>query len=60
MQPTGLLCFYDAAPQLKDNSWVHVDGVIDETTFEGETIPCILAKSVAPTDPPAESYVYPY
>lgn len=60
MQPTGLLCLYDGAPQLEANSWVHVDGVIDETSFEGETIPCIKAKSVTPTEAPAEAYVYPY
>lgn len=60
MQPTGLLCFYDGAPQLESNSWVQVDGVIDETSFEGEIIPCIMAKNVTPTEAPAESYVYPY
>lgn len=60
MQPTGLLCLYDGAPQLEANSWVQVDGIIGQTSFEGETIPCILAKNVIPTEAPAESYVYPY
>lgn len=60
MQPTGLLCLYDGASQLEADSWVKVEGTIDETTFEGETIPCILANSVTPAEEPAEPYVYPY
>ena len=60
MQPAGLLCLYDGAPQLAVDSWVRVDGIIGETTFAGETIPCILAESVTQAEAPAEPYIYPY
>lgn len=60
MQPAGLMCLYDGASQLAADSWVKVDGVIGETIFEGETIPCIQAESVTPAEAPAEPYVYPY
>ncbi len=60
MQPAGLLCLYDGAPQLAVDSWVRVDGVIGETTFAGETIPCILAKDVTAAETPPEPYIYPY
>ncbi|HWP52076.1 MAG TPA: TIGR03943 family protein [Clostridia bacterium] len=60
MQPAGLLCLYDGTAQLKVDSWVKVDGIIGETSFEGETIPCILAQSVTPAAEPTDPYVYPY
>lgn len=60
MQPTGLLCLYDGAPQLAIDAWVKVEGVISETTFAGEVIPCILVESVTPAEAPAEPYIYPY
>lgn len=60
MQPAGLLCLYDGAPQLAVDSWVKVNGIIGETTFAGETIPCILAESVTAAEAPPEPYIYPY
>lgn len=60
MQPAGLMCQYDGASQLTVDSWVKVEGVIGETTFESETIPCILAESVTLTEAPPEPYIYPY
>lgn len=60
MQPTGLLCLYDGAPQLAIDSWVKVEGVISETTFADEVIPCILVDSVIPAEAPTEPYIYPY
>ncbi len=60
MQPAGLLCQYDGASRLTVDSWVKVEGVIGETTFEGETIPYILARSITPVEAPAQPYIYPY
>lgn len=60
MQPVGILCQYDKASDLESDSWVKVNGTLDETTFEGETIPCIVAQSVEIAEDPDEAYVYPY
>ncbi len=60
MQPVGLLCQYDKASELKADSWVKVIGTIEETKFDGGTIPCIVAQSVEITEEPDAAYVYPY
>jgi putative membrane protein len=60
MQPTGLLCHYEETSELVVNSWVKVRGVIDETIFDGEKIPCIIAQCVEKAEEPSEPYVYPY
>lgn len=60
MQPVGLLCRYDNAAALDNDSWVKVCGTIGEAEYEGETIPCIIAQSVEPVEEPDKSYIYPY
>lgn len=60
MQPTGLLCLYEGAPQIATDAWVKVEGVISETRFAGEVIPCILVESVTLAEAPPEPYIYPY
>lgn len=60
MQPVGLLCQYDQTSQLEADSWVKVSGTIEETEFDGETIPSIVAQKVESAEEPDEAYVYPY
>lgn len=60
MQPVGLLCQYEKTLELEANSWVKVNGTIEETQFDGETIPVIIVQSVEMTDEPDYAYVYPY
>ncbi len=60
MQPVGLLCQYDQTFQLEADSWVKVSGIIEETEFDGYTVPCIIAQNVESAEEPDESYIYPY
>lgn len=60
MVAVGLLCEYDKASSLKEDSWVEVVGTIGQTESMGETVPCILAESVTKTDVPDVEYIYPY
>ena len=60
MQPVGLLCRYDKTGALEEDTWVKVTGTIAATQFDGDTIPCIDAKSVEKTAKPAQDYVYPF
>ncbi len=60
MVTSGLVCNYDKAYELEENSWVKVSGVIEETEINGETLPCIMAKSVESVSKPQQEYIYPY
>jgi putative membrane protein len=60
MQPVGLLCVYDKALELEEDSWVQVQGTISITEFEGEYVPCIIAEEVKKEDAPDKQYIYPY
>lgn len=61
--PTGLLCEYDKAVELKTDSWITVEGIIDikEYEYDGQKYydPQILVKNVTQADE-VNGYIYPY
>lgn len=60
LQPIGLLCRYDKASELKQDTWLKVTGTIKTVDYDGEKTPVIVAESVVSADKPKNEYVYPY
>ncbi len=60
MVAVGVLCRYDDAATLEEDSWVKVTGIVSATNFLGETVPSIEVESVRKTTPPDDEYIYPY
>lgn len=60
MQTVGFLCKYDKTSELAANSWVKVKGTLEETEFNGDISPCIIAQSVEKAEEPEQTYIYPY
>lgn len=60
LQPVGLLCHYDKAKALKQDTWIIVKGKIKILDFNGEKIPVIIAESIKNTQKPSNEYVYPF
>ena len=59
-QTVGMLCRYDKAKSLKQDSWVKVTGTIRIIDFKGQKIPTIEADNVVETARPKNDYVYPF
>jgi putative membrane protein len=60
LQTVGMLCRYDKAKALKQDSWVKVTGTIRIIDFRGEQIPIIDAEDVVTTAKPENDYIYPF
>ncbi|MBU3190173.1 TIGR03943 family protein [Clostridium bowmanii] len=60
LQPVGLLCHYDKAKELKQDTWIIVKGEIKILDYNGEKTPVIIAESIQITNKPTNEYVYPY
>ncbi len=60
LQPVGLLCRYENAPELKQDSWVKVEGTIKIIDYKGEQTAIIIADKVSNAEKPEYEYVYPY
>lgn len=60
LSPCGIVCEYDKAAELKENTWVTVTGVIHIGQHKGQDEPQITVTSVSPADKPQEEYVYPW
>jgi putative membrane protein len=60
MTPCGMLCEYDKASELEEDTWVTVTGVIHVGEYMGEKQPVILASEVSAAEKPDEEYVYPW
>lgn len=59
-EPYGFLVESKAAKSLKDDTWVHVTGVIDKTRHDGNDIVRILATRIDTIKAPKDPYVYPF
>lgn len=60
MVAVGVLCHYDDAATLEEDSWVKVTGTVGTTDFLGETVPYVEVESIQTTTPPDDKYIYPY
>ncbi|OPX44475.1 putative two-component membrane permease complex subunit [Ruminiclostridium hungatei] len=60
LQPVGLLCRYDKAAELPQDTWLKVTGIIKAVDYKGEKIPAIIAAKVEEAKKPDNEYVYPY
>lgn len=60
LMPCGLLCRYDKASSLAEDTWVTVTGTLSSEEINGKTQPVITATSVSPAEKPEEEYVYPW
>jgi putative membrane protein len=60
IQLIGVLCQYDKAPELKENSWVHVTGKLSTSTYQNTKVPIIVNPTIKPASVPKTEYVYPY
>lgn len=60
LQPVGLLCRYDGAAALVQDTWLKVTGVIKEVEYNGQKTPAIIASKVEEAKKPNNEYVYPY
>ena len=44
---------------IPDNTWVHVQGTLDKTSIDGDTVPLIQATSIEIIEAPEQPYLYP-
>lgn len=54
----GLLVRWPQADELATDTWVEVRGRFDLGTFQGQSLPVLVAESVTPVEPPAQPYLY--
>jgi len=60
LAPCGIVCEYDGASALEEDSWVTVTGIIHVGTYQGEAQPLVTVTSVTAADKPVDEYVYPW
>lgn len=58
IQVIGVLCRYQNASTLKENSWVKISGTLSATTYQGQSVPVIRNPTVTPAAKDKEQYVY--
>ncbi|MCF8890842.1 TIGR03943 family putative permease subunit [Priestia megaterium] len=54
----GLLSTLENASTLKKDTWVHIKGIIQKTTYNGENVPYIQVQQIESIDQPDNPYVY--
>ncbi|MFE4046694.1 MULTISPECIES: TIGR03943 family putative permease subunit [Priestia] len=54
----GLLSTLENALTLKKDTWVHIKGIIQKTTYNGENVPYIQVQQIESIDQPDNPYVY--
>lgn len=59
LTPIGLICKYDKTSELKADSWVTVEGIIQKGQYEGQYEPQISVTQISPAEK-VEGYIYPY
>lgn len=57
--PLGIIVEWPDRSSLPTDSWVHVTGEISRSTFEGSSIPLIIAASVETVNQPDQPYLFP-
>lgn len=60
LTPCGILCKYNDASSLQNDTWVTVSGVIHVVKFLDEDTPEISVEKVTAAEKPADEYVYPW
>ncbi|GAC92202.1 hypothetical protein KN10_2638 [Anoxybacillus flavithermus NBRC 109594] len=56
----GILVKTDEAAKWENDTWVKVEGIIDETTYRERFVPVIIKPSVTVVNAPEQPYVYEY
>lgn len=56
--PIGLIVRWPETAELPTDQWVDVTGHFEVGTFNGITMPILVADELTPTDPPAQPYLY--
>jgi uncharacterized repeat protein (TIGR03943 family) len=56
--PIGLIVEWPDTAVLPPDSWVEVSGTLQARSFNGVEMPVLIAKSVVPTETPAQPYLY--
>lgn len=54
----GLLSTLENASTLKKDTWVHIKGIIQKTTYNGENVPYIQVQQIESIHQPDNPYVY--
>ncbi|MEH7361984.1 TIGR03943 family putative permease subunit [Priestia megaterium] len=54
----GLLSTLENASALKKDTWVHIKGIIQKTTYNGESVPYIQVQRIESIHKPDNPYVY--
>lgn len=56
--PVGLIVEFPDGDSLAADSWVQVNGRFSAQTFNGQTIPLLIAETVTAVDAPSQPYLY--
>lgn len=59
-EPYGILVHSEQANLLPDNTWVRIEGTIEQVLYDNQTIMALHAQKIEKTTAPATPYVYPY
>ena len=57
--PVGLIVQWPDTPTLAGDQWVEVTGHFQPGSFDGFTLPVLVAEEIKLTEPPAQPYLYP-
>ncbi len=58
-QAIGLPVQTDETMDLPDNTWMHIQGNLDNTIYNDNTVPLIIAESIEVIEVPQQPYLYP-
>lgn len=56
--PIGLIVEWPETAVLNDDAWVEVRGTLEARSFNGTTMPLLIATSITLTEPPSQPYLY--
>lgn len=59
LQPTGFMCRYERAQNLKENRWVKIIGTVNKVESNGYFNPVIDVESIEKVDRPENAYIFP-
>lgn len=56
----GFMCDFGPAGELKNDEWIEVNGILQQTDYKGETVPVIMVKGYKKIEKPKNEYLFAY
>lgn len=56
----GFMCDFGSAGELKNDEWIEVRGILQQATYNDESLPVIMVKEFKKIDKPKNEYLFAY